>query len=163
MVIVPDTSYSKNLLDFAKQLSEKYKDVCYVSLNKPYGHLIKSFEDHKIDKNFFFFIDAVTRPSNPVKKENYIFISSISALTDLSIAITKTLETRKYKSIIFDSLSTMLIYHEAATVTKFMHSLIGEVRAVKCIGVFTCLEGDVKSSLIKDLGMFVDEVVKIKK
>ena len=160
VVIIPDRTYGKDIIDLTSQLAKEYNNICYVGLNKPYNSLMKYFEDKKIDKSKFFFIDAITRHSKSVKDlKNCIFIKSVSALTDLNIAITKKLEGRKFGILIFDSLSTMLIYHPASTVTKFAHSLIGMTRVYNCTVVFTCLEGDSKSALIKDLGMLVDKIM----
>jgi len=161
--IVQDASYSTEIITLTKQLAENHKSVCYVSLNRPYLTLIKGFDDNKIDINKFLFIDAVTKPSEQKEIKNCIFISSVVALTELSIAITKALEKGKFESLILDSLSTMLIHHDAAIVTKFVHNLIGKLRKVHCTAVLTSLQGDVKSSLIKDLGMIVDKVIGMEK
>lgn len=82
-------------------------------------------------------------------------------MTELSIAITKALKKGKFKTLIFDSLSSMLIYHNAATVTKFAQNIIGKLRSFNCTTVFTCLEGDANSPLIGNLGMYVDEIIDI--
>ena len=163
VVIIPDKKYGRDMIDVTIQLSKDYNSICYISLNKPYYHLIKSFEDNKIDINKLFLIDAVTKASkSDIKKlKNCIFINSISSLTKISISIANALESGKFGCLIFDSLSTMLIYHDTATVTKFVHSLIVTARSFKCTTVFTCLKGDEKSPLIKDLGMFVDNIVNI--
>lgn len=81
----------------------------------------------------------------------------------MSIAISNALESGRFGCMIFDSLSTMLIYHDVVTVTKFVHSLIVRARSFNCTSIFTYLRGDIKSPLIKDLAMFVDEVVDLRK
>ena len=160
VVILPDRTYSRDIITVTSQLAKKYNNICYVSLNKPYNSLIKSFEYKKIDKNKFLFVDSITKQSRSVKNlENCIFTKSVSALTGLNISINRALEIRKFEILIFDSLSTLLIYHHDSTVTKFVHSLIGTTRIFNCTTVFTCLEGDAKSALIKDMGMFVDKII----
>lgn len=145
-------------------MAKDYRSIFYLSLNKTYDALIKSLENNKIDTSKFFFIDAVTKPMKSIKEpDNCIFVSSISAIGELSISITKVLENGKFESFIFDSLSTMLIYHDAATITKFIHNLITKLNELNCTAVFTCLEGDSNSPLIKDLGMLVDEVKSLEK
>ena len=163
VVIIPDKTFGRDNIEVTSQLSKDYNSICYISLNKPYFHLIKSFEDNKIDINKLFFIDAVTKASkSDIKKlKNCIFINSISSLTKISISIASALESGKFGCLIFDSLSTMLIYHDTVTVTKFMHSLIVTARSFKCTTVFTCLKGNEKSPLIRDLSMFVDKIIKI--
>lgn len=167
VVVIPDkpfeVTFSKAIIGITSQLSKDYNSICYISLNKPYYHLIKSFEDNKIDINKLFFIDVVTKPSkSDIKRlKNCIFINSISSLTKISISIANALESGKFGCLIFDSLSTMLIYHDTATVTKFVHNLIVTARTFNCTTVFTCLKGDERSTLIKDLNMFVDNIINI--
>lgn len=163
MLIIPDRTYSNDLINVTKQLASSYSIICYVSLNKPYNSLMKNFEDNNIDKNKFFIIDATSKPFKQIQEsENCIFISSISAIGELNIAVAKVLKKGKFEALIFDSLSTMLIYHDAGTVTKFIQNLIREIRMVNCTAVFTCLEGDSQTSLIKEMGMFIDRVIEMK-
>ena len=163
VVVIPDNTYSTDIIDVIGELAQDYSTICYVSLNKSYESLKKPLEEKKIDIDKFLFLDAVAKTSKPDEEVNRIIINSVSALTDLSIAITKAIENGRIGSLIFDSLSTMLIYHDDATVTKFVHDLISKTREVNCTTVLTCLEGDAKSSLIKDLGMFVDKVITTEK
>ena len=162
VVIMPNTTYNKGLLDITNQLAKHYSSICYVCLNKPHNSIIRSFENNKINKNKFLFVDAVSKPSKVEVSANCISVRSISALTELGITVGKALEKGKLQVLIFDSLSTLLIYHGPATVTRFVHNLIGRVRELNCTAVFTCLEGDAKSNLIKDVGMFVDKIAQIK-
>ena len=164
VIIIPDSTYSKDIIVISSQLAKDYGSIFYLSLNKSYDALIKNLENNKIDTSKFFFVDAVKKPMNSIKEpDNCIFISSISAIGELSIAINKVLEKGKFECFIFDSLSTMLIYHDTTTITKFIHNLITKLNELNCTAVFTCLEGDSNSPLIKDLGMLVDEVKRLEK
>lgn len=158
VVIIPNKAYSKDIITVSGQLAKDYKSICFVSLNKPHHTLLKSFEDKNIDKNKFFFIDAVEK-EKAKESHNIITVRSISSLTNLSIVINKVLEKGKFESLIFDSLSTLLIHHDAATVTKFIHDLIRKLRLVNCTAVFTSLQGNSSSSLIRDLSMIVDKII----
>lgn len=162
VIIIPDKTYSKDIIDITIQQAKDYRSLCYVSLNKPHDSLIKTLRDNNVDTSKFLFIDAITKPFKSVKKlDNCIFVSSIHAIGELSIAIEKSLEKGKFDTLIFDSLSTMLIYHHASVTTKFIHSLIGRLRVLNCAAVFTCLESDEESSLVKDLGMIVDKIMEV--
>lgn len=162
LLIIPNELYSEQVTDISKQLADNYKNICYVSLNKLYNVLLRSFEDNKIDIDRFFFIDTITKTTIPsvAATGQCTYISSPSALTELSINITKVLNTGKFDVILFDSLSTLLIYNEGSVITRFMHDLMGKIRIAECKGIFTCLEGDVDTPTIKDLGMFVDKVIR---
>ena len=85
-------------------------------------------------------------------------MSSPNSLIELSLAITQALNKENPDAFVFDSLSTLLIYERDATVTKFIHSLIGKIKATGIDAYFTSLEGDSHNESIKDLGMFVDRV-----
>ena len=61
----------------------------------------------------------------------------------------------------FDSLSTLLIYNKKETVSKFVHSVVNKIKASNITAVFTALEGDTQSALLKEIGMFVDEVIHV--
>jgi len=163
VVIIPNKKFGKGILKVSHKLSKEYDRICYVSLNKSYGDVTKNFKREKIDISKFFFIDAVTRSSKFTVKDqkNCDYVQSVESLMEINIAISKVLESGKAGCLIFDSLSTMLIYHDVATVTKFMHGLIIRARSFNCTGVFTLLKGDIKSALIKDLAMFVDNVVNL--
>ena len=61
--------------------------------------------------------------------------------------------------MLFDSLSTLLIYNNKETVTKFTRTIIGKLKKAGMGGIFTALKGDTEKGLLKEMGMFVDEVV----
>lgn len=161
VVVIRDKSYSEDLTNLIRQLAEDYSGICYVTLNKQAYLFAKNLEDKNINASKFLFIDTASKASKLKELENCIYISSIFALNELSIAITLTIEKRKFDIMVFDSLSTMLIYHDIMNITKFVHNLIGKLREVNCGAIFTCLEADAESPLIKDLGMLVDKIVSL--
>jgi len=164
LIIIPNEKYTEAILEIAKQLSNGYKKTCYVSLNKLYKALTKSLENNSIDTKKFCFIDGVTKTAEPnVKSDgNVKYVSSPSALTQLSVMMIADCKEHKPECILFDSLSTLLIYQKGSVVTQFIHSLIGKIRTFDSVGIFTALEGDTDSDLIKEMGMFVDKVIHFK-
>lgn len=162
LFLLQNEKYSEEIRDLARITSKLSKKVCYVSVNKPYATLLKDFEKNKIDPEKFYFIDCVTRGVRGTEpSENVIYLSSPKALTEISIAMKKVLESGKTKITIFDSLSTLLIYGEASVVVRFAHSIISAFRTLGSKGALVSLKDDVKSELIKDLSMFVDKVVEM--
>jgi len=91
--------------------------------------------------------------------KNCTFLSSPNALSELGINISNALQ--KSDSLLFDSLSTLLIYEKVGTVMKFVHSLVAKIRVSKCPAIFTALEGDAETQLIKDVTTLVDEIIKL--
>jgi len=161
LLIMSNETYTKDIVDITKQIG-KNNSVCYVSLNKLYDALIKTLKDNKINISRFFFVDCITKTATtPPDVENAIFIQAPNALTALSLAINEALKIQKPDVFLFDSLSTLLIYEKGTVVTRFAHSIIGSIRKTSCKAFFTCLEGDTDSQLVKELGMFVDDMVHL--
>jgi len=156
--------YSAQLKSLIKLLSEKYAPLCYVTLNKTYDSIERSLKESKVDSSKILFIDAITKTviADANLPGNCIGISSGSALTELSIAINKALDSGKIKGFLFDSLSTLLVYNHGESVNKFVHNTIAKVKEHKATSVFTIIEGDAKSDMMKEAGMFVDKVVHYK-
>jgi archaellum biogenesis ATPase FlaH len=71
------------------------------------------------------------------------------------------LESKKPEVTVFDSLSTLLVYEDPSVVTRFVHSIISVFRSMGSKSVLISLKDDVKTELVKDLGMFVDKVVEM--
>ena len=42
-----------------------------------------------------------------------------------------------------------------------MHSVVNKIKSQNMTAVFTALEGDTKSELLKEIGMFVDDVIHV--
>ena len=161
LIIIPNKEYLKSIILLSKSLSIQYKKICYVSLNELHEALIKNLKDAGINTNNFFFVDAISRTSQSKiqKVPNAVFISSPNSLVELSLAISDALAKENPDVVLFDSISTLLIYEKGSTSTKFLHSLIGKIKSSRSAAVFTALEGDVNADAVKDLGMFVDEVL----
>jgi len=143
---------------------EKKMFGIYITVNRPYGSLVQLLKKEKIDTSKIFFIDLITSTlSNaPERKENCIFMGSASNLTDLSLAISEAVEaspeTKKF--IFLDSLSTMLIYNEAGTLSKFSHFLTGRLRELKVSGVLISMDTETDRKLTTTLSQFCDRVVR---
>jgi hypothetical protein len=153
VVIVSNSKYSSGLQKTISSVSGK--KICYVSLNKPY---ITIAETVKLNPKNVTFIDCVSGGVAKPKGYNVIFVSSPKALTDLSIDIVENM--KKSEVIIFDALSTLLVYNDAATVIKFVHSIVSKIRTTKTKIIFMTLREDTNTDMMKDLSMFVDKVEK---
>lgn len=162
-LVIPNEIYIKSIADIAKQLTLAYSKICYVSLNKLYQPLTRGLKVNDVDITKFFFIDGITKTAiaEPGNIPNCFFVSAPDKLTELGIAIQKTINEQKSEVLLFDSLSTLLIYKNVQIVTQFVHSIVGQIGAANCIAVFTCLEGNTETDLIKDLSMFIDNTVHI--
>jgi hypothetical protein len=158
--LIPKKEYSKYVTEIAQASYSMLKGICFVSLNKPYQTLSPVFKGKGIKLEKLVFIDAV---STGFKKESggarVVAVSSPKALTELNIKIRK--EIGKVSAIVFDSLSTLLVYEQPSIVIKFSHSVISLLRKSKINGIFIMLKEDMDGELSKDLSMFVDGVVEL--
>jgi archaellum biogenesis ATPase FlaH len=162
-LVIKNETYIKTIAEVAKQLSTQYDKICYISLNKLYQPLIKSLQANGADLSKFFFIDGITKTaiSEPGDIANCYFVSGPDQITEIGIATQKVVALQKSQILLFDSLSTLLVYKNVQIVKQFVHSIVGQVAAINCISLFTCLEGNVETDLIKDLSMFIDRIVHV--
>ncbi len=160
MLIIPNKEYSRGLSILIRRTSNQHNKIVYVTLNEIYSSLILHIKKLGANPKKFFFVDAVTMTASReiTKHDNCIFVSSPNSLVELSLAITRALNSEKPDAMIFDSISTLLIYEKEVTVTKFIHSLIGKIKAAGVSTYFTALEGDSQTESVKDLTMFMDNV-----
>lgn len=164
ILVIPNNKYSSKILEVSKYFSKNFKASCYVSLNKPINTLMSSLKKSKVKADNFLVIDGITKSANPKAEipDNCICVSSASALTEMSIAIKQTIKTGQFEGLLFDSLSTLLIYNKSGPVGKFAHDLVNKIKAQGMTAVFTALKGDTDSQLLKEMGLFVDKVINLK-
>jgi len=155
--VTPDKDYASQMKAIVSSASSSYKRICYVSLNKPYPVVSDSLKKQGMSLEKFFFIDCTGKSREG--SGQVVYVSSPKALTEMSITIGKVLEMGKIEALIFDSLSTLLVYADASTVVKFTNSLISMLRSKGVAGFLTCLKGGIGSDIVKDISMFADKVV----
>jgi len=162
LVVVPHEKYLKFMIGLAKELAASQKQTCYVTSNRPYVALVRTFKDNKINVNKFFFIDAVTKSiGEDVKKiKNCVFVKSPYDLVGLAISISEAL--KKCNNLLFDSLSSLLLYEKPQNIMKFVHNIVNRIRVVGNVAaIFVILKGDVDAKLIKDFSMFIDDIIEL--
>jgi archaellum biogenesis ATPase FlaH len=158
LLLMPGIQYNDEILDIVKQLSDE--SICYVTINKTFDALMENFKKNKINTENLVFIDAISKTikATPDQASQCYFVESPAALTELSLVISKFLR-HEFKYLIFDSLTNLLIYQSKAPVAKFLSSLVNKIRQSKTKAVFYALSLKEQEDLIKQCGMFVDNVV----
>ncbi len=160
LFLVPKEDYQVELLRISRNVADNFgKKIAYVSLNKPTETIIDNLKKNNIDTKKFLFIDAVAKKSK--SDQDAVCISSLKNFEKFKGELNKILEKEKIKCLIFDSLSTMLIYQDENIIVKFTHDLITNLIEDGACGEFMCLSEDVDSTLIKDVSMFVDKVLNL--
>ena len=155
--IVSPKNYFSSVVRILKGV--KKESVVYVSTNKPYAYLAGTLGAKGVSTEKIFFIDCLS-PDEPNKK-NCVFIESPDSLSAISIAIDESVKQIKgKKSLFLDSLSVLLIYHEAQNVAKFSNFILGRMRSLDIDTIFLVLESDAQKDVIKQVSSFVDEIIK---
>jgi archaellum biogenesis ATPase FlaH len=155
--------------DIALRVLVKNKNMSgtYVTFNRPYSTLKKAVEDQGLNLSKMFFIDLITESAGGKAEKSTgdrcFYVSSPKNLTELSILIEQAmLRLPKEKRFVFiDSISTMLIYNDADTVLRFIHSLTGKMRLLGITGIIFLLEKESDEKFLAQVAQFCDRVINI--
>lgn len=163
------TQSTLNIVDYQRAglyvmqvLRERLKKgtVIYVTLNRPASDLVNRCTTADISCKQLFVIDCVSGKENMAI--NGIFLPSPESLTDIGIAITAAVKSMPgKKTLIIDSLSTMLIYNDPDIVGQFMNYIVNKMRQMDADIVVVALESDAQKNVVLTMASMVDEVVKI--
>lgn len=162
LLLMPSLEYNNLVVDIAKQLSSG--SVCYVTLNKTYISIKENLEKRKVTTKNIIFIDAISKTikKTPKQTDTCYFVSSPGSLTELSLSISKFLK-HNFEYLIFDSLSSLLVYQSKAPISRFVSSIVNKIKEGKTKAVFYALGEKNQSPFIKETSMFVDKVVDLSK
>lgn len=157
LLLVDSSKYNDALDDLAKELSSG--TLCYVTLNKTSNSLKEKFKEIKANVENMIFIDTISKTikKTPNQENQTYYISSPSALTELSIVIGRFLK-HDFNYLVFDSLNSMLVYEKGASVSRFISSLVNKIKKSNTKSVFIALK-DSNEDVINESGMFVDKVI----
>lgn len=138
----------------------------YVTVNKPYATITNVLEENGIDRSRIFFIDAISEDldeDKPSQQDNVIFIDSPQNLTDISITISKAIETMPEgkKFLFFDSMSILTIYNDNDAVNRFAHDLTGDIRTWNVAGVIISVEDEMDDDIVSHLIQFCDNTIEV--
>jgi hypothetical protein len=160
LLLMSSVDYNDNIIEMVKELSSS--SICYVTLNKTFDSLNEIFKKKKVNVKNIVFIDAISKTIKNVtnESEGVYYVSSPGALTEISLVISKFLR-HGFEYIIFDSLTSLLVYQGKAPVSKFVSSLVNKIKASKIKAVFYALSVKEQDALIKESGMFVDKVIEL--
>jgi hypothetical protein len=161
LIIISKEKYNESLTTIQTEIEKSANKIGYITLNKPFNSVIENLTKNNLNKDKFFFVDAITATVQaPPVVDNCIFVSSPTALTDLGLAFSSLLTEHNCEIVFLDTVSTLAVYQDAGSVTKFVHNLVTKVRVLNKKAVFLAVKED-SETLIKDLNMFVDKIVEL--
>lgn len=151
-------------IEIIRQLVSKKHPVMVVTTNQPSAMLVKNYESGGIDVSQIYFVDAITKYALgkvPSDVKNCKFVNNPANITDIGIAITEILHKfpDEKPCILFDSVSTMLIYIPSINISKFIHFVTSKLRLLDSPGIFLAVEKSLDPLLMTQLVTFVDEVI----
>lgn len=167
MLIKPEL-YTTTSIELVKYYTQFLRlPGIYLTLNKPYEDLVKNLEDEGIDTEKIYFIDCISKLTGRRTEgigKNCIFVDSPQALAQITTALQKLLSIgneEEQRFMIFDSISTLLVYYDKEPVGKFTHFMIGMIRKWKLKGVLLMVEESDKRGATEMMSLFCDKVVNI--
>jgi len=169
LVVLDEDLYEKKITELLKSLGKIGKKICYVSLNKPYKDIVEDFKENDIPLRNFFFVDVLSSHYiRPEPTKNCVFVSAPTDLHSIIMAILKTIKEERCEIIIFDTLSTFLIYRQPFVVLKFVYRLLQEELREDLKKIFITIRGgdildEEREQLIKDVMMFADMLITFEK
>jgi len=154
----------QNNIRVIKTLIGRGYRVVVITTNQPSAILKKHYAAEGIDMGKVTFIDAITKYAIgriPEGETDTKFVNSPSNLTDLGIAITEVLNPASGEKtcLLFDSISTMLIYLPSIHISKFIHFVTSKLRLLDVPGIFLAVEKGIDPLLLTQLTTYVDDVI----
>lgn len=151
-----------------KILEDKVKNnkIIYVTTNKTYKHLLEKLNSASLNQGNFFFIDCISKSSDyqwsEKERKKCLFIESPESLTAIGIAISKGIQYFKgAKILLLDSLSTLMVYHNANSIIKFSNFLVNLMQTYNLDLIILAIKSDEDKEAVKEIESFVDEVKRI--
>ena len=162
LLVAPADGYNELVLQSIRKLSKS--TVCYVTLSKTFDSMKELFQKKKIGTENIVFIDAISKTIRqmPDQADGCYFVSSPNSLTELEIAILKV-QRHGFEYLVFDSLSTLLIYQKNTPVAKFVSALANNARKNGTKALFYAVKSPEQSQMVSDVSTFVDKVIDLGK
>ncbi|MGA8857635.1 MAG: hypothetical protein WB643_10775 [Candidatus Bathyarchaeia archaeon] len=162
LALIDPIRYQEAVIGLLRYFMGKVPRGIYVSLNKPYAVLAKTFEKSGIPVDSLFFVDAITNVPALQEETDHSCLGSTVDLSSLCIATSKAVNRfAEDKFLLLDSLSTLLIYNESKAVAKFAHLLTEKMRRWNTSGSLLTVEMNAEKDVVSQLAPFCDKVVRI--
>lgn len=163
LLITPSGKYNDLIADNAKKLASD-NSVLYITLNKTYDSLKEIFEKKGVKTENMVFIDAISKTfkDTPDMTDQCYYCSSPNSFTEISLVISKVIK-EGFDYLIFDSLTSLLVYEGKAPVSKFVSNIVNKMKHADVKGVFYALDINKHKSTIQEAGMFLDKVINLNK
>ncbi len=169
LILLEEKAYVRKLENIVRSVEKTKSKICYLCLSKPYADVVDDLNNKGVDIDDFIFIDVLSSHYEaPKPADNCIFISSPDDMEDIRKAIVSAVDEKNCSVVVFDTISTLLIYQHTSSIVKFTSNIVSEKRHENTKKLFIILkdEGvpvDDVNMLTKDLEMFADKKIDMTK
>jgi len=155
--------------NYAKNAIKENKTLLFVLTDKNPEQLKQELLKDKIFFKNIYFVDCYSQQAglNCQKSENVKYVSGPLALNEISIAISdfqrEFLKKEMPHLIIFDSISTLLMYSNAEAIARFLQVFIAKTKNLEGEVVFTIEQGMHDEKAVVTIEHLMDSVIEVKK
>ncbi len=163
IVISSPENYHATRLNVLKDALKKLKlDGIYISLNASSKEILDMVKKEGLDASKLFVIDGISGKNLESNKEKRcVCIDGPNSLTELSLSITDITNKNKVGFLIFDSLSTMLIYNNPTIIETFMHYMVNKLNALNITGVILTISEEASNKIVPMIQQFCEECISV--
>lgn len=162
-----EEEYSREICGVLRDIERKNGKICYLCLSRPYADVASDLRKWGIKADVLF-IDVLSSHYRSQKpRRDCIFLESPESIDAMLGAINDAVKKGACKTVIFDSISSLLAYHDASSIVRLAHRLTTEEyeKEAKKLLILTDT-GDFPEkdnvTLASDLQMFADNSLEIK-
>ena len=133
-----------------------------VSANKPYMTM-KTYLEKEGIVNRLKYLDCASKfiGANP-EGENLVLLDNPSDLVELTISIIKCTKGSSGNSfLVFDSLTTLLIYNKSEDLTRFAHKMGLMMKSKQITTFFLIVDQETTKEMLKFLSTIADKIVHL--
>jgi len=167
-IVMLETSPEKMLevsLSTIKFLSDEKNYIgIIVSASRPQKNLIQLYEQKNIDTKKILVLDCISKSQSLDLEEasNVLYLESVSSLTNISLAITASIQRIPGNKFVFiDSINSMLIHNKPEVFAQFIHGILTKLRIVGVNGLLISLENETNKEIHAEIAQLCDRIVKI--
>ena len=158
-------NYSKIATELIRLLQSQKIPGTYFTINKTAEDLVNALIDEEIELSGISFIDAITLVAGRTEAtmRNTVYLESPTDLVEMDTAIDEQFSEKEAekKFLVFDSISTLLIYNRSEAVEKFCHSIMGKMHGKRTKSIFMMVNSAKDRPTIESISQFCDKVVEL--
>lgn len=166
-VVSPSMSEYDLSEDLVTHFTRDQDALCiYVTVTKPSQTVDREFAAAGANTDNVFYIDCATALTGiTVRRAGNVAYLKPAELTDISISLSSIVDELppdREAVLMFDTLSTLTIYNETDTVSRFAHALMANVRQWPIKAVVFTIDEETDPLIRSRLTQFSDRTVEIR-